>query len=284
MFRNARSNTILTLCCLTLSACIGGHYSCSREQPPHSLRNEGDITRQVVIAELGDPLESIEYESYRVDMYEYDQLCSGFVVLIWPIPLIGLPDQMLTVEYDSDGALSAARVLPTAVTTDDLVALYERCDHSLFKGSAYGPSAYSLVRLFETQCPSLSLDPNAIYYYARQFPKSMNFERLRWYCRAAHLGHARARDQLGRHHDVYDWMDRRYEDDGQYLPANRNDVKAYKWYTLSLEIENNSMILDRRKRLSITMPPAQIAEAERLAAEWKPNPEHCGVYAKQANN
>ena len=38
--------------------------------------------------------------------------------------------------------------------------------------------------------------------------------------------------------------------------------------------------LDRRQGAA----PAQIAEAERLEAEWEPNPEDCEVYAEQAES
>ena len=74
-------------------------------------------------------------------------------------------------------------------------------------------------------------------------------------------------------------------------------MRAYVWYTLSIETEATSEPTERvrarelgidperqRKRISEILTPAQIAEAERLVAEWEPNPEECEVYAEQADD
>ncbi len=54
----------------------------------------------------------------------------------------------------------------------------------------------------------------------------------------------------------------------------RNYVQAYKW--LSLQASKlpsggaRDRVVDYRERLATHMTPAQIAEAQRLAREWKP--------------
>jgi hypothetical protein len=59
------------------------------------------------------------------------------------------------------------------------------------------------------------------------------------------------------------------------LPMIEDDlVQAYKWYNLafySVEWRRSAYADKGRAELAAQMTPAQIAEAERLAAEWQPN-------------
>jgi hypothetical protein len=59
-------------------------------------------------------------------------------------------------------------------------------------------------------------------------------------------------------------------------------VKAFVWYTLSFQAGYATAKLSR-DRLSQEITPVQIAEAERLAAEWEPNPEECEIYSEGAD-
>ena len=57
----------------------------------------------------------------------------------------------------------------------------------------------------------------------------------------------------------------------------QNNVEAYKWYSLAVsrytEADSNvrNDAAERRNKLVGKMTPAQIAEAESLAQQWKPS-------------
>ncbi len=54
---------------------------------------------------------------------------------------------------------------------------------------------------------------------------------------------------------------------GQGVP--RDFVQAYKWFTISLA-NGNTYSARYRDQLATMMTPDQLAEAQRLAREWKP--------------
>ena len=80
-------------------------------------------------------------------------------------------------------------------------------------------------------------------------------EAVKWYRLAADQGDARAQFNLG---FVYA--------DGQGVP--QSDVIAHMWYNLA-GAQGVADALKYRDRLASTMTPAQIAEAQRLAAQWQ---------------
>ncbi len=90
-----------------------------------------------------------------------------------------------------------------------------------------------------------------------------------WLCRAANQDHPKAQARLGRPYFVGDGraaLTRKVEPD---------DVQAYKWF--SLAASNGDQDAARAKGdLAKKMTPAQVAEAERLVAEWKPDLASCG--------
>ena len=101
---------------------------CSREGSPEFSATEEQITRNDVVADLGEPIETFKSEDGRVDIYEYDQFCGGlFIAGVLPIPVyLDLPDQMLTVEYGPDGSFLTAEVWPDAETQEEAITSYER--------------------------------------------------------------------------------------------------------------------------------------------------------------
>jgi TPR repeat protein len=54
--------------------------------------------------------------------------------------------------------------------------------------------------------------------------------------------------------------------DGKGVPQDY--VEAHKWYNLAATL--NVYAVDARDKLALKMTPTQIAEAQRLAREWKP--------------
>jgi TPR repeat protein len=88
-------------------------------------------------------------------------------------------------------------------------------------------------------------------------------EAVKWYRKAAERGVATAQNNLG---FMYG--------NGQGVPQDY--VQAHKWYNLAgarfpaSETENRNKAVENRDLVAALMTPAQIAEAQKLAREWKP--------------
>ena len=95
----------------------------------------------------------------------------------------------------------------------------------------------------------------AMYKNGQGVPQN-SAEAVRWYRLAAGQGHAEAQHYLGSMHNA-----------GRGVL--RNYVEAYKWYALSAAQGDTKAGIDRDEVLE-RMTPAQIAEAQRLVAEWRP--------------
>jgi TPR repeat protein len=77
-----------------------------------------------------------------------------------------------------------------------------------------------------------------------------------WYEKAAAQGNANAQVRLGALYEA-----------GKGVP--QDIVQAYKWYTLG-EANGDKKAAELRDALTKRMTPDQIAEAQKLAREWKP--------------
>ncbi len=83
-------------------------------------------------------------------------------------------------------------------------------------------------------------------------------EAARWYRKAAEQGNAKAQYHLG---SMY----------GTSRGVPQDYVQAYKWWNLA-GAQGNKYAIKNRDHVAEKMTPAQIAEAQRLAREWKPKP------------
>ena len=82
-----------------------------------------------------------------------------------------------------------------------------------------------------------------------------------WFRRAADQGDAEAQSNLG---VMYS--------EGQGLPQDY--VQAFMWLDIAAAQNGGIRIKNNRDIVSERMTAAQIAEAQKLAREWKPKPEH----------
>ena len=86
-------------------------------------------------------------------------------------------------------------------------------------------------------------------------------EAIKWYRKAAEQGDDQAQFELG-------WA----YTDGKSVP--QDFIQAYMWFDLAAAHEDDSYAEDYagdfRDSLAEKMTPSQIAEAQRLAREWKP--------------
>lgn len=109
-----------------------------------------------------------------------------------------------------------------------------------------------------------------------------------WTCLAANHGHAEAQHEMGS-----------FYENGRD-PVSQDLVLAYAWYSLAkvngfeesgANYRKTATGLEccfpdrtRREILAEELGLAQAAEAERLVAEWQPNPAQCGTVEAQSKN
>ncbi len=110
-------------------------------------------------------------------------------------------------------------------------------------------------------------DAEAMYRYGSRL-RGLE-ETWSWHCRAAHKGHAKAQYSLATY---YGWG---------HCPVQKNIIKSYVWRTLSLN-GGDPRAAEARDETEQEMSADQIAEAESILANWKPNPAECERDAKLA--
>lgn len=142
------------------------------------------------------------------------------------------------------------------------------CKHAFFTENELGTLRKVTPVRYDFYARAVQGDPEGMYQYANSLRRRE--DKFKWYCLAARQGHAMARFELGRYHQ-YGLV--QFED---------NYERAYFWYTLAIEADHASAEYYRTE-FSREMTLTQIADAERLVAEWEPNPEECEVYSDAAN-
>jgi hypothetical protein len=247
---------------LVLQGCTAG--GCSREEAPEFSAAHEHITRDYVVAELGEPIETFESEDgRRIDIYHYDKFCGGIIVLV---PVVAFPSQMLTVEYGPDGSFLTTQVWPDAETPKEIITAYQR-EAERRARKAELPIALEACDLSYSEVAQL--DPQIQYDLGTFCPTKSegdgHVDPLRWQrtCLAAH----------GRHPDAQRRM-------GGILFNRGEMVQAYKWFKLGILNDGGGSV----KYLSKKMTPDQLAEAERLVAVWQPNSTECETIGAQSEN
>ena len=101
----------------------------------------------------------------------------------------------------------------------------------------------------------------------------------KWYRLAAEQGYAAAQLNLGGMYadKASSWVARLRASLGLGVP--QDGVQAYKWFDLAAsrfsasEKESRDLAVENRDLVAAELTPAQIAEARKLAREWKPRGE-----------
>jgi hypothetical protein len=240
---------------------------------------EETATRAEVETALGETDLSHATDEGRIDVYLYDRGVQGqfigldgrfmvFAPLIWAATPFGYAlaideqKRYLTVVYDKQDRVVRYGTWPDAETPEEAMTSYERQEEL---------AALEQARMADVEKRALEGDPEAMYEHGFGLGMSEHLERLRWYCLAAQHGHAMTRFQLGRYHHQ------------GLVQFEDNSERAYRWYTLALEA-NYADAARYREKLSRDMTREQIAETERLVAEWEPDPEECERYLAQIQN
>ena len=147
--------------------------------------------------------------------------------------------------------------LAVAGPFEDATKAYNRGDYK---------TAYSLFKSLAEQG-----DANAQYKFGILYQKGRGVpqndaEAVKWYRRAAEQGLPEAQNKLGVSYSV-----------GKVVPQDY--VVATMWFNLAVhrfpasEIEKRKEAEKNRNMIASTMTPDQIAEAQRMAREWKPKME-----------
>jgi hypothetical protein len=113
-------------------------------------------------------------------------------------------------------------------------------------------------------------------------------EKWHWVCLAATQGHAKARHETGHYYETGE------------NPVSQDLVRSYVWYSLAetsgyqeagtrYKKTDTGMKccfsdISRREIVAENLAADQITEAERLVAEWEPNPAECEVEATKSEN
>jgi TPR repeat protein len=224
------------------------------------LENE-ERTQAGVETDLGEPIDAYMKENYLIQIYAYDAGARGDFELA---PDDGAPFLWLAVPFVY-GLKKADQKRYVAIfyNLDNTMAFYmlHRDKDALERlvDELTGLVARSAEGDVEAQWEL----GNFRHVYGK-------FYRVRWLCYAAHGGHSAARQLLG----IY------YSDGEEGLRVDR--VKSYVWFKLAAEAGHGHATV-QSDFLVRMMTPIQIAEAERLADEWKPNPTECEVRALAAS-
>jgi hypothetical protein len=252
---------------VTLVASIGlVLQGCASNVEPENVRSIAVGTPRAEVEEvLGEPVASRDTDlgliytySFSYDSKESDALpddisgcvggCAMAILLIYPAILI----------IDAAGVFDEETFLTVIYDEQDRIALVLEGDQT------------------ETLLRAASGDPESQYILASVIEQSM--EQWKWLCRAAHSGHGEAR------YDVADYYRYGYGD------FSVDQVQAYKWLSLAEESGGTGFkatfagFLSPRNSIAGQMTPAQVAEAERLVAEWQPNPTECEIETAGTTN
>jgi len=138
-------------------------------------------------------------------------------------------------------------VLPAKADWDAALRAYEHGDYA--------------TALKEWQSLADRGDPEAAFRLGAMYERGVGVsaepsQAVKWYQRAADQGHAKAQFALGR----------LYADGRGIL---QDYVEAHKWLNLASS-KGDQQAAKLRDKIAVQMTPAQVAEAQRLAKEWKP--------------
>jgi TPR repeat protein len=232
---------------------------------------EESATRSEIEAVLGEPVESRETKEGSISIYIYDRGAEGG----FEDPLVkhdgSSGENLLTSVLNSIRTLFLAAPIYWASTPflyadkvdeqEGYLAIVYSADDTVIKYSVLWSAVPDIDRLIDRENAQLQLkmraengDPDAQWKLAT----SPDPQWERWLCLAAHGGNAEAQHRLGKHY--------RHGGGG----VNADAVTAYLWLSLAESPHERAIVAN-------SMTPDQITEAERLLAEWEPNPAECEI-------
>jgi hypothetical protein len=265
--------TVGALFAALLAGCGGVSQSELSEIQTSSKRSE-------VEAVLGSPIEShiirgVTFQLYsydRTDPYEVQRVADPMAAFAMPILALLAQEasrkkRFVAISYTPEGEIDNYLTDPDKTTVLETI---EACSLPFSKAEQLNASAQYELGVI---CPSMRSDPQT------------DPIRWQWMCLAAN-------QQIGQVQQILGWF--YSQDDG---PVSYNLIEAYQWAKLATENGFGKSRSDTIKtrlgwkcceyrpsvdQLAKKMTPGQIAEAERLVAEWEPNLAECEIEAAQA--
>jgi len=176
-----------------------------------------------------------------------------------PIRLAPIAFQVFFLLFAVSAANAQFQAIQKQAMSGDAVAQNKLARMYALGQGGLEPNALEAAKWFRKSAnqgyPRSEYNMGMIYSRGEGVPKSMS-ESLRWYRKAANQGYIRAQRKLG---DFYS--------EGVGVP--RNYVQAYMWYNLAGAAGDNEA-RTARDRLTPQMNGSQIAEAQRLSIQFKP--------------
>ena len=172
--------------------------------------------------------------------------------------------------------------LALADASDDAWVAYNRGD--------YKTAASEFRKLADQGDASAQYNLGVMYYEGEGVPQDYE-EAARWYRKAADQGNAKAQHNLGwmytngqgvplDYEEAVRWY-RKAADQGDVRAQSnlglmyaggrgvpQDYVKAYMWFILA-SVDGNEVAISNRNAIEKRLKPAQIAEAQKMAKEWK---------------
>ena len=118
-------------------------------------------------------------------------------------------------------------------------------------------TAHRLLRPLAESGDAVAQENKAVMFLEGRGVPQDYAEALKWFLKAAERGQGSAQGWLG-------YMYRR----GRCVPQDY--VQAHMWFNLAATHEEVAAAAEERDEPASQMTPAQIAEAQKLAREWKP--------------
>ena len=273
-----RALTRLALCTLvavTLGGCTTPGISVYEAMPiaPTDLSSiHVGATRETVERVLGEPLDSKADGFDQIVIYEYSGGKEGNPEMLLYLPIdylwsvVSLPTALIFQASGGDVWGEFKRHKGRLIVTygpDDTVLRLRR------RRSITEPTREDQEERNELLARAEQGDAEAQFQLGHsQFRIKNPSQRRKWLCLAANQRHEIAQITLGVRKEF------------GFEPYEHDYAEAFMWYSLALS-QGNDWAAENRARVANKMSPAQIAEAERLAADWKSDPKACEGLAAQ---
>ncbi len=232
--------------------------ACSWKVPPDLSPVREANTKNQVVQYLGEPEQSWQFDEYAVTLH-----------------YLGIPksDQA---DFNQSAAFATGYTLGLATPFVLVEAAGHKNEHGIFLLSCFDDedrllsttqkrglqsATQHVERFAEMACMRTCETPftQAVRLSAEeqvQISRSCHADNVRVLCFAAHQGHTDAQNTLAYWYSV------------GHEPIDQDFVRAYLFYGLAGRE-------GAKERMASKLTPDQIAEAERLVAEWEPNPADC---------
>lgn len=254
--------------CGALVLALGG---CAIERTDLSPIEIG-ASRETVERILGKPVKSVETEDGRTDTYRYnkgwtppsggsgcDPDCVSLLPMMITFMVIAGP-VIQAKRYDEQTGYLRITYGPND-TVVDRQGGSPRQEHDWQEMLRQGAERQQREQHEMLRRQAEAGDPEAQFELGNDLRlKGELAEARNWWCLAANQSHGKAQERIG---DEY-----RY---GRVTDGESDYVRAYMWYHLAAS-NGDAQAFPSKVSAAGKMTPEQIAEAERLAREWRPGP------------